>query len=190
MRKFQKNNVKIILFFLLITSCSYLKKQQKKEVEYIYPPINKFPSVMKEIQTKDGPVLMVELKPESLEFECTLRNDSPYYWCGIDGEIKNPDPKIPSKVTTVYHTVVTEKGKSASLKFVKRLKELKKPVFFIITCGVDVDKQDYTLSAQMFGAYNEYECMEVFGDYSLCPETSKILDIHTGEYVKHKELKH
>lgn len=189
MLKLKKNNVKIILFFMLITSCSYLKKQLKKEVEYIYPPVNQFPSIMTEIESDGNPALLLKLKPESIYISCNLRNDSPYYWCSLEGEVEKPDPKLPKKVFSVYHTVMPEKGKLASLQLYKRLRKTKKTVFVILAIGVSIDKDDNDISGQFLGLFTDIECMHVFGDYSLCPRSSKILNIHSGKYINREELK-
>lgn len=41
-----------------------------------------------------------------------------------------------------------------------------------------------SVSSQLYGFYNSKECIDLFDDYSLCPNTAKKLDIFSGKYIK------
>ncbi len=139
---------------------------------------------MKSVIREGGPPsVAVELKPESLEFDCTLRNDSPYYWCGVKGVIKNTDPKLPSKVGTVYQRVVDSKGKKVSEALISRLKKANIPVFLVAPHTFSID-DDGTFGNYMYGIYNRDECMDLWDDYSACPKSVKKLNVFTGKYIR------
>lgn len=176
------NNIVIFVFILLLESCGG-QQYKKKEESWEYPADNLYPTIMKSVPRIDGPPrVAVELKPKSLKLDCTLRNDSPYYWCGVDGEIKNPDPKLPKTVSTVYQRVVNAKGKKASENLIKRLKKANVPVFLVAPHTYSIDN-DGTLGNYMYGIYNGDECMDIWDDYSACPVTAKKFDIYTGKYL-------
>ena len=173
------NRIKTLIFLLSLSSCSSFQ-EKSKQIKYEYPPDNPYPTIMKKAKSSEMLALLVELKPKSLKFDCTLRNDSPYYWCGVDGVIQNPDPKLPKKVGTTYHRVVNLEGKKVSENLIKRLKKANKPVFLVTPRSFHIDDNEF--GNLMFGIYNEDECMNLFHDYSTCPGTSKKLNIFTGKY--------
>jgi len=179
--KIQKrvNNFIFFTLFCFLFACT---TEEKRSTEWEYPPVNPYPTVMNEGKCKDGPpCIIVELDPKSLKFDCTLRNDSPYYWCGIDGQIKNPDPKLPKIVGTVFHRIVDKKGKKTSKELVNRLKKADKPVFLVAPTGYYIKSNEF--GNAIFGIYNEDECMNLFYDFSSCPESAKKLDLYKGNYI-------
>lgn len=161
----------INVLFIFCIGCSLTDKKET----YVYPPTNPYPSIFTEVETQlSTPNLSVEVYAKSLEISCLLRNDSPYYWCFIDGKIINKDKNLPKKVATFFHTVVDESGMEKSKKLVQRMKKNGIPVTMILNIGIYINKEAGELSAQLIGLFNKKECMNLFGDYSVCPSTSKI----------------
>ncbi len=177
------NDVLIFIFLLLFQSCSGQQYKKKKE-QWEYPADNIYPTIMKQVPRNGGPPrVAVELTPKSLKFDCTLRNDSPYYWCGVDGVITNPDPKLPVRISTVYQRIVDARGKIVSESLIMRFKKANKPVFLVAPHTFSIG-DDGTLGNYMYGIYNDDECVDLWDDYSACPTTAKRLDIFTGKYLQ------
>jgi hypothetical protein len=131
----------------------------------------------------DTPCLVVQLKTESLHFGCTLRNDSPYYWCGVNGLIAYPDHKLPKKVGIMFHTVVSEKTKKVVEKLISDLKRANKDVYLVSPPGYFIDNDSNELTNKMFGIYNHDICVDMFYDYSICPKTAKKFDVFTNKFI-------
>jgi hypothetical protein len=177
-----KNKLTLLIFFLIF-SCSNIVNKEESLYETPEKFKDKFPfSTIKKTCEDDLPCYVIELKPESLSLECSLRNDSPYYWCHVSGVLKNPDPKLPKKISTVFHSVVGPEAKTRSEKFVIRLKKSKKPVYLITINGYFIS-QDKELISQLTGLFNEDECIEIYNDYSACRESKKKFNIHSGKYI-------
>lgn len=174
----------INLFFIIsITSCSQINKRNK-EIDYIYPPDNPFPSIFTVRKYKDQNIgLTAKLNPETIKMSCRLRNDSPYYWCDFEGELISPDPKLPKKIASTFHVVVAKEGKKVAINFAKRMKKYDEPVVLVLEKGAFISKEHNLIYSQLFGVYNSKECFDVFHDYSLCPKSAKKLNIFTGDYI-------
>ena len=184
--KMQKNvnSIVISLIFIFFAACSSSYMGLKEDnVKWDYAPLNPYPSVMKEVKCeRDTPCVLIELKPESLQLDCTLRNDSPYYWCGVSGKIKYPDTKLPERVDTVFHSVVSKVVKKNTERLIKRLKESGKPVFLFSPPQFFIDDAN-EFTNKMFGIYNEDECADMFYQYFICPETAKKFDVYSNKYI-------
>lgn len=175
---------KVLLSLILTISCSHVEKKSK-EPEYIYPPENPFPSIFTVRKYKDQNIgLTANLKPQTIEMSCRLRNDSPYYWCDFEGELVSPDPKFPKKISSTFHVVVGEIGKKTALNFAKRAKQNNEPVTIVLEMRASITNIDNSIYSQLFGVYNSKECFDVFERYSLCPNTAKKLDIFSGKYIE------
>ncbi len=174
---------KVLLLLILTVSCSH-KAKEAEEPEYIYPSENPFPSIFTVRKYKDQNIgLTAKLKPETIKMSCRLRNDSPYYWCDFEGSLISPDPKLPKKVSSTFHRVVTEIGKKAALNFAKRMKNNNEPVIIVLASRPFFSDGHDLIYSQLLGVYSSKECFDVFEDYSLCPNTAKKLDIFLGEYI-------
>lgn len=159
----------LLIYFLLITSCSTLLKD-KYPVEWKSP----FPSILEDIylEKEEQLVYKAKLVASSLEFDCTLRNDSPYYWCGIDGTFVEKDPKLPSTLSGLYHSVVNIKGKKVSEKIVSKMIK-KKEIISVISTNRAGKYDDYIL-VKILAFYNSEFCITFFGHDEFCPKTAKI----------------
>lgn len=178
------NCLSFLLLLLVISSCS-LNAEKNKEIEYIYPPDNPFPSIFQVRRYKDQNLgLTAKLKPKTIKMSCRLRNDSPYYWCDFEGKLISPDPKLPKKISSTFHVVVAEIGKKAALSFAKRMRKNNEPVTIVLARRASKSNADDSIYSQLFGVFNSKECFDVFDRYSLCPKTAKKLDIFSGKYLK------
>lgn len=92
---------KLFFFNLLLVlfSCSNIQKK-----EYTYPMSNPYPKVFDTVEDEYyGDLLKTNIKASTIKFECTERNDQPYFWCGIDGELIGTAQELPSKIETIFH---------------------------------------------------------------------------------------
>lgn len=175
------NKINLIFIFIFTYACSQIPKAEKKP-NWKYPPTNPFPSILKTRHYGDGNIaLSTELK--SINMSCRLRNDSPYYWCDLEGELINPDSTLPTKISSTFHVVVGEKGKIATLSLLKRLKKTNKPITIILEKSAFITSVDNSIYSQLLGLYTADECFDLLYDFSLCPTNAKKLEIFTGNYI-------
>lgn len=185
-RKKVKFSNRIILFaivaFALSCSGTSTKNISKKEKIYVSTKKKIIPNfTIRSIREDEFPCLITEVKHISLHFGCTLRNDSPYYWCSLETMFTKPTQKLPSKSVHVFPSVVNDEIKIQFEKFMERLKNAKKPVFIVGFDEFFVDDENHQLINKMHGAFNEQECMDFDNDFTQCPKTAKRLNIYTGK---------
>lgn len=175
--------INILLVFSFV-SCSQISKEYSTP-KWNYPPDNPFPSILKQKEYADQRVaLLAKLKANTLKMTCNLRNDSPYYWCGLEGELLNPSSELPKKLGTFFHVVVAEEGKQAAINLTNRMIENGEAVTAVLNTRPFIMDDNKSVSSQLYGFYNSKECFDLFDDYSLCPNTAKKLDIFSGKYLE------
>ncbi len=180
-----KKIITLVVALLSLLGCSVGKMKQQKDAQFEVTSRNPYPTIMQEFRNKDDiSYFIVELKPESLQFDCSLRNDSPYYWCGVDGELKKRDLKLPEKIGTVFQSVVEQKVKLAAKKLILRLKKANKAVYLVSPIAYFIDKKSGEFTNTIRGIYNEDECMNLFDDFSTCPQSAKKFDLYGNRYIE------
>lgn len=173
-----KNNFIAPTIVVLFSACSPLQNTKTDNTL-----TNPYPSIMKLFVYKERvPSLIVELEAKSLTFKCSLRNDSPYYWCGIEGNINNPDFKLPKKVIVTFHRVVDKKTKKVAENFFQKLKTSNKPIFLVSPNSYQISNNEF--GNLMFGVYNEDVCMDLFRDFEACPKSAKKFDLYSNSYIE------
>lgn len=172
-------------FLLIICICSCSGIGNKKEIKWNYPLDNPFPEILQTREYDSDRIgIIAKLSPESVQFSCRLRNDSPYYWCDIEGTLTKPKLGFPSKITSTFHVVVDINGRNNAKNFISRLKSNKKFIHVVLVHNPSISEIDNSIYAPLLGIYNIKECIDLFHNYSLCPKAAKKLDIFSGKYIE------
>jgi hypothetical protein len=117
------------LYSLLLLTCIFVacsitpvdkeigkeKNDQKLWEEWVLPE-NKYPKIFELYKGSTVPVYRIKINPQSLEIDCTKRNDYPHYWCNIEAEVIHSFSKYPNKVITSFMS-------SRNIAFVNKYKE-------------------------------------------------------------------
>lgn len=173
---------KFLFFPLLFTlSCSSVNKNT---ATLSTSAKNPYPKIFESVNAHDGNLeLLARVEPSSLTLDCSLRNDSPYYWCYVEADLIKKNSKYPQKVGAVYHTVVDDKGVKVSKDIIDQFKKNKSKMVLVISFKASINDKDNMFSAQLMGMYNSKVCINLFDDYSNCPKKSKKIDVHTGDVL-------
>lgn len=170
--------MKKLIISIYIIFCVGCTLSEKKESYEYQPPNNPYPNIFTTVETQlSSPKLTVDVRASSLELSCSMRNDSPLYWCYLDGELIKTDKTRSYKVETFYHVVVDKAGVSKSKNMVERMRKNGDPVTLLVNMHVYIGGASRNFQAQLVGLYNNKECMNLFEDYSTCPEASKVIHL-------------
>ncbi len=171
-----RSSLIIITFFVLLFSCSV---GHKRADDYIYPESNPYPKIFKTIlHSEYGELLKTDLETSSLSFDCTQRNDQPYYWCGIDGELVTKKSGLPSRLETIFHVQLPEWAVSNVTQMIKTIKKRSQKLTVIIHRNPQVDVKKNAFWNQLFLFYDNRSCIAFLDTESLCPKSAKVENIY------------
>ena len=112
---------------------------------------------------------LVEISPESIIFNCRLRNDSPYYWCDITARLLKPDPNLPSKIEATFKTVVNASAKQKSQELINLFIKKNKTVTLVYDYEPFITDNSKSIYGSAMGLFNQDWCLNLFDDYKKCP---------------------
>ncbi|MBE8222005.1 MAG: hypothetical protein HAW60_04665 [Bdellovibrionales bacterium] len=173
----------LVLFCFLVVSCvsvSTIKTINKPTLKNIFPEIFEF------LLTNDGDdhYYKVEVIPKALHFECTMRNDYPHYWCGIEAKIKYPSPKLPKVVDFNFMSSKPKYYVDNYKKLINKLKKSKEKLYLLSRYFAFISNSfsEPIIVGQLHGMHNKNICLNWFDDFQDCPKTAK----HFNPWKKQK----
>lgn len=160
-----------IVFFL---ACTKIKNPSDDPIAKPYKmPENPFPSIMEQFYSYKLPVYRFEIKTNNLAFDCTKRNDSELYWCGIDTELMHPDKNLPHLITMLLSSSISSEDIDFYRAAIKRFSSNTHPTFLL---GIFPSKMEIegktSIFGKYYGIYNAQECLNWYGYFEDCPKGS------------------
>ena len=165
------------LFISLLTtllSCSQIKKK-----EYIYPRSNPYPEIFEIVKDEHyGDLLKTKIKASTIKFECTERNDQPYYWCGIDGELERRTQDLPSKLETIFHVQLPKWGVRNVKSLLRKIQKRSDLLTMIIHRDPKIDTKRNAFWNQLFLFFDKKSCVAFLNTENHCPKETRVENIY------------
>lgn len=169
----------VFLILLFLNFCSQNKKDDSfKENEsthqYQYKmPLNPFPSIMEQFYSYKLPVYKMQVKPKSIDFDCSKRNDQNLFWCIVNAELAFPDKDLPNKITMAIPASIAKEDIAFYSASIKKIASNNIPVFLLGIFPFKSELNDMpVVIGKYYGIYNAQECLNWYGYFEDCPKGS------------------
>ena len=169
-----QNNNLILLFLLILPSCSNVQEKQ-----YIYPASNPYPQIFETVLDEHlGDLLKTKIMASTISLDCTERNDQPYFWCGIDGELDRKVEGMPPRLETIFHVQLPKWGVRNVEKLLNKIKKRSEILTVVIHRNPKIDKKRNSFWNQLFLFYDEKSCVAFLETENHCPNKAKVENIY------------